>query len=1274
VTEESIFADALAIGSPAERAAYLSRACAGNPALRAAVDALLAAHAASNVLDKPPADLTGGYTPERAAAPDEAVGAVLAGKYKLVELIGAGGMGAVYMAQQTEPVKRLVAVKVIRDGMDTRQVLARFEAERQALALMDHPNIAKVLDAGTTDRGRPFFVMELVKGVPITEFCDARKLSPRERLELFVPVCQAIQHAHQKGVIHRDIKPSNVLVALYDGKPVPKVIDFGVAKAAGQPLTDKTLVTGFGAIVGTPEYMSPEQAELNQLDIDTRSDVFALGVLLYELLTGTTPLNRSQLGKAALLEVLRIVREVEPPKPSTRVSTSDARASIAASRGTDPVKLSKLMKGELDWIVMKALEKDRNRRYESANALAKDVQRHLSGDAVEACPPTLGYRLRKAYKRNRAAVLGGAAFALVLLAGIGASLAFALLAKRAEGRATENEETARRAESDALAERDKTKEAIAEMLRARDALRRSHYANAMNLIQAAWEADNVPRVRRLLDELRPAPGEPDLRNFEWHYWDNQCHAEKRATAVPIAESTPGLILTELRFSRDGTRFVVCRRNDSDAAGRAYVFDTATGREQRAFPVDAVVFADSREPGGPVLSPVTRSNADGTRFALSNGTATIVYDTTTGKELARFAANLAALSLDGNRLAIFVPDPAAKQPKATKEQPLPRPSIPPTLKVVDLNDMAKEPVEIRPEAGEYVSRVTMNADGSRVVGVSVKGPFGGLGARPNTVQLWDATGKSRARTAVGEDLHVNELVFSPDGTRVAFICLPDSGGVGGRPRNSFSRLHLWRVQGDQFVPDGRIVDLADVTLNSGARSLAFSPDTTAVAVFGGGSAVRVYDTRDGTLRQVVRSFFGTQTVAFVSDATLLSADPVFVGGTTLREWAVHPPAAALVPKKGFDAELVSHSGERVAVFKSGFGPATKGPGEVTIRDRAGKTLHVFREHTGPLFQANGSVAFSPNDRFVLSASRDGGVKIWETDTGKVRWAFAVPGTPLNPNFGSVLLDRQQYALAAGGRVAALATEGGMKVTEFDTLRDLFALDRATEARFNRDGTRLLTWHPAGAQLRDRMQPFFGPAEQRPKIPGEWKLWDVATGKVVWSEMRADSFGAVLFSGDGQLLALPNAGSEDSIDVRDAATGARRCTIPLKLGERYQFVTQSNRLVVFARFTDSDPAIWDTESGKQLVRLEGAGGTETVTSSPDGKRILVPPPQNGRGKYRLYDAETGRELLALEPPHLRLSSFSIWFSPDGQRIVAPVNMIGVSPLQTVWDATPRPEPKK
>ncbi len=314
-------------------------------------------------------------------------------------------------------------------------MLARFEAERQALALMDHPNIAKVLDAGATVDGRPFFVMELVKGTPITTFCDANKLSPRQRLELFVPVCQAIQHAHQKGVIHRDIKPSNVLIALYDDKPVPKVIDFGIAKAAGNPLTERTLHTGFGAIVGTPEYMSPEQATFNQLDIDTRSDVYSLGILLYELLTGSTPVDKTRFKEAAILEVLRVVREEEPPRPSVRMSTAQTRASIAATRGTDSDKLAQLLRGELDWIVMKALEKDRNRRYETAVGLARDVDRYLNDELVEARPPSVGYRLRKSIRKNRGPMSAVVLVFLALLGGVIGTTMGMLRANDAEAKA-----------------------------------------------------------------------------------------------------------------------------------------------------------------------------------------------------------------------------------------------------------------------------------------------------------------------------------------------------------------------------------------------------------------------------------------------------------------------------------------------------------------------------------------------------------------------------------------------------------------------------------------------------------------------------------------------------------------------------------------------------------------------------------------------------------------------------------------------------------------------
>ena len=335
----------------------------------------------------------------------DAAETMVAGRYKLLEEIGEGGMGTVWMAQQTDPVRRRVALKLIKPGMDSRQVLLRFEAERQALALMDHPHIAKVFDGGVTHDGRPFFVMEYVKGQPITEYCDEARLSVSERLKLFVQVCQAVQHAHQKGIIHRDLKPSNILVCPFDGQPVPKVIDFGLAKAMHQGLTERTLFTAHGMMIGTPLYMSPEQAETNNLDIDTRSDVYSLGVVLYELLTGSTPLEKRRVQDAACQEMLRLIREEEPPKPSTRLSGSGSLPTIAGQRRLEPAQLSRAVRGDLDWIVMKSLEKERSRRYETANGLARDIERYLHDDPVEARPPSTGYRFRKFARRNKATLL-----------------------------------------------------------------------------------------------------------------------------------------------------------------------------------------------------------------------------------------------------------------------------------------------------------------------------------------------------------------------------------------------------------------------------------------------------------------------------------------------------------------------------------------------------------------------------------------------------------------------------------------------------------------------------------------------------------------------------------------------------------------------------------------------------------------------------------------------------------------------------------------------------
>jgi serine/threonine protein kinase/tetratricopeptide (TPR) repeat protein len=490
---KELFLACLERESPGEREALLGEACRADEVLRRQVEALLRQHEqAGSFLEKPPAGEAGeGETgvaapgrwtdPVEPALPSEGPGSRI-GPYKLLQRLGEGGMGAVFLAEQEEPVKRRVAVKIIKPGMDSAHVLARFEAERQALAMMDHPHIARVLDAGATDRGRPYFVMELVKGITITKFCDQEQLTPKDRLELFIPVCQAVQHAHQKGVIHRDLKPSNVLIALYDGKPVPKVIDFGVAKATAQKLTERTLFTEVGQVVGTLEYMAPEQAELNNLDIDTRADVYSLGVLLYELLTGSPPFTAQELRSAAFTETLRIIREVEPPKPSTRLSSSEELPAIAAKRKLEPAKLARLLRGDLDWIVMKCLEKDRGRRYDTANGLAMDVQRYLADEPVLASPPSVRYRLGKFVRKHRGPVLAASVILVLLVGGIiGTSLGI-VRAEWLRQIAEENRQTALDEKANALAaaaaerlakqnEAAQRKKAEASLLQAMEALR-----------------------------------------------------------------------------------------------------------------------------------------------------------------------------------------------------------------------------------------------------------------------------------------------------------------------------------------------------------------------------------------------------------------------------------------------------------------------------------------------------------------------------------------------------------------------------------------------------------------------------------------------------------------------------------------------------------------------------------------------------------------------------------------------------------------------------------
>jgi len=538
-----LFLKALELSSADERRKYLDGACGGDAALRAEVESLLAASARAGRFLESGGPGPDPHLPPTIAQPaiTEAPGTTV-GPYKLLEQIGEGGFGVVFMAEQLEPVRRKVALKVLKPGMDTRQVVARFEAERQALAIMDHQHIAKVFDGGETASGRPFFVMELVKGVPITDYCDRNQLKPRDRLEMFVSVCHAVQHAHQKGIIHRDLKPSNVLVAVHDGRPVVKVIDFGVAKALGQELTEKTLFTGFAQMIGTPLYMSPEQAGQSGPDVDTRSDIYSLGVLLYELLTGTTPFTRERFKQAAYDEIQRIIREEEPPKPSTRLSESkDLLPSISAQRQTEPEKLAKLVRGELDWIVMKALDKDRNRRYETANGLALDLLRYLGDEAVQACPPSAAYRFRKFARRNRVALTTAAFMALALVLGTVVSTWQAVRATRAEALAQKRLETETEARNDA--ERARKQEAaqrtIADQRRIEaderrieaDEQRRRAEANFLLARKAVDEMYTEVAERWLHNQPELEPVQRDFINKALRYYEQFAQAKEGNAAV-----------------------------------------------------------------------------------------------------------------------------------------------------------------------------------------------------------------------------------------------------------------------------------------------------------------------------------------------------------------------------------------------------------------------------------------------------------------------------------------------------------------------------------------------------------------------------------------------------------------------------------------------------------------------------------------------------------------------------------------------------------------------